>query len=132
MSAKFWLGILNSLNMRGVRDILIACVDGLTGFPNAIEAVFPQTEIQQCVIHQIRNTTRFVSYKDIRLLMADLKKIYGAPDKQAALHNLDEFDDKWSNRYPKIETCWRENWPNLAAFWGCPQEVRTLIYTTNA
>ena len=131
-SAKFWLGILNSLKMRGVRDVLIACVDGLTGFPNAIEAVFPQTEIQQCVIHQIRNTTRFVSYKDIKLLMADLKKVYGAPDEQAALHSLDEFDEKWGGRYPKIATSWKANWPNLATFFKYPQEVRTLIYTTNA
>ena len=131
-SAKFWLGILNSLKNRGVNDILIACVDGLTGFPNAIEAVFPQTEIQQCVIHQIRNTTRFVSYKDIKLLMADLKKVYGAPDEAAALMGLDEFDEKWSGRYPKIATSWRLNWPNLATFFKYPQEVRTLIYTTNA
>jgi len=131
-SAKFWLGILNSLKMRGVRDILIACVDGLTGFPNAIEAVFPQTEIQQCIIHQIRNTTRFVSYKDIKLLMADLKKVYGAPDEQTALHSLDEFDEKWGGRYPKIATSWKANWPNLATFFKYPGEVRTLIYTTNA
>jgi len=90
-SAKFWLSILNSLRNRGVQDILIACVDGLTGFPNAIEAVFPQTEIQQCIIHQIRNTTRFVSYKDIKKLMADLKRVYAAVDEQTALYELDGF-----------------------------------------
>jgi len=131
-SAKFWAGILNSLKNRGVRDILIACVDGLTGFPNAIEAVFPKTEIQQCVIHQIRNTTKFVSYKDIKLLMADLKRIYQAVDEQSALHELDSFDEKWSGRYPKIAISWRANWANLATFFKYPQEVRTLIYTTNA
>lgn len=90
-SAKFWLLILNSLRNRGVQDILIACVDGLTGFPGAIEAVFPQTEIQQCIIHQIRNTTRFVSYKDIKKLMADLKRVYAAVDEQTALYELDGF-----------------------------------------
>jgi len=131
-SAKFWAGILNSLKNRGVRDILIACVDGLTGFPGAIEAVFPQTEIQQCIIHQIRNTTRFVSYKDIKLLMADLKKVYTAVDEQSALHELDDFDEKWSSRYPKIAASWKANWANLATFFKYPQEVRTLIYTTNA
>jgi transposase-like protein len=131
-SAKFWAGILNSLKNRGVRDILIACVDGLTGFPGAIEAVFPQTEIQQCIIHQIRNTTRFVSYKDIKLLMADLKKVYTAADEQTALHELDGFEEKWSGRYPKIAVSWRSNWANLATFFKYPQEVRTLIYTTNA
>ena len=131
-SAKFWAGILNSLKNRGVKDILIACVDGLTGFPNAIEAVFPQTEIQQCIIHQIRNTTRFVSYKDIKLLMADLKKVYTAIDERSALHELDSFEEKWGGRYPKIAVSWRANWANLATYFKYPQEVRTLIYTTNA
>ena len=131
-SAKFWLGILNGLKNRGVRDILIACVDGLTGFPNAIEAVFPQTEIQQCIIHQIRNTTRFVSYKDIKLLMADLKLVYQAVDEQTALHELDAFEGKWGARYPKIAVSWRANWANLATYFKYPQEVRTLIYTTNS
>ena len=131
-SAKFWLSILNSLKNRGVDDILIACVDGLTGFPNAIEAVFPQTEIQQCVIHQIRNTTRIVSYKDIKPLMTDLKKVYTAVDEPTALHELDQFEEKWSRQYPKIAMSWRANWANLATFFKYPQEVRTLIYTTNS
>lgn len=131
-SAKFWLGILNGLKNRGVTDILIACVDGLTGFTSAIEAVFPKTEIQQCVIHQIRNSTKFVSSKDIKALMADLKQVYAAIDEQAALYQLDRFDEKWSGKYPKIALSWRANWANLSTYFKYPQEVRTLIYTTNA
>ena len=131
-SAKFWLSILNGLKNRGVEDILIACVDGLTGFSNAIEAIFPRTEIQQCVIHQIRNSTKFVSYKDIKLLMADLKKVYAAVDEQTALYELEVFDEKWGVKYPKIALSWRSNWANLSTYFKYPQEVRTLIYTTNA
>ena len=130
-SAKYWLGILNGLKNRGVEDILIACVDGLTGFTGAIEAVYPKTEIQQCIIHQIRNSTRYVSYKDIKALMADLKIVYGAVDEPAALDALDDFDTKWSHKYPKIALSWRTNWANLATYFKYPQEVRTLIYTTN-
>ena len=131
-SAKYWMSILNSLKNRGVEDILIACVDGLTGFTGAIEAVYPKTEIQQCVIHQIRNSTKYVSYKDIKQLMDDLKKVYGAVDEPSALDALDAFDERWSQRYPKIALSWRSNWANLAAYFKYPQEVRTLIYTTNA
>ena len=131
-SAKFWLSVMNGLKNRGLQDILIACVDGLTGFPAAIEAVYPKTEIQQCIIHQIRNTTRFVSYKDIKALMADLKKVYAAIDEQTALSELENFDEKWSNKYPKIAISWRDNWANLSTYFKYPQEVRTLIYTTNA
>ena len=131
-SAKFWLGILNSLKNRGVDDILIACVDGLTGFTNAIEAVYPRTEIQQCIIHQIRKTTRFVSYKDIKELMKDLKLVYEAVDEVTALSALDAFDAKWNKKYPKIASSWREKWPNLATYFKYPQQVRKLIYTTNA
>ena len=131
-SAKFWLSLLNSLRNRGVEDILIACVDGLTGFTNAIEAVYPKTEIPQCIIHQIRNTTRFISYKDIKELMADLKKVYAAVNEQIALYELDAFDEKWSGKYPKIAISWRNNWANLATYFKYPQEVRTLIYNTNS
>lgn len=131
-SAKFWLSVMNGLKNRGLQDILIACVDGLTGFPAAIEAVYPKTEIQQCVIHQIRNTTRFVSYKDIKALMADLKKVYAAVDEQTALAELENFDEKWGNKYPKIAISWKDNWANLSTYFKYPQEVRTLIYTTNA
>jgi len=131
-SAKFWLSIMNSLRNRGIEDILIACVDGLTGFSSAIEAVFPRTEIQQCVIHQIRNTTRFVSYKDIKILMTDLKKVYAAIDEQTAFYELDNFEDKWGSKYPKIAVSWRTNWANLSTYFKYPEEVRKLIYTTNA
>ena len=131
-SAKFWLSVMNGLRNRGLQDILIACVDGLTGFPAAIEAVYPKTEIQQCIIHQIRNTTKFVSYKDIKALMADLKKVYAAIDEQTALCELENFDEKWGNKYPKIAISWRDNWANLSTYFKYPQEVRTLIYTTNA
>ena len=131
-SAKFWLSVMNGLRNRGLQDILIACVDGLTGFPAAIEAVYPKTEIQQCIIHQIRNTTRFVSYKDIKALMADLKKVYAAIDEPTALSELENFDEKWGNKYPKIAISWRDNWANLSTYFKYPQEIRTLIYTTNA
>lgn len=131
-SAKFWLGILNGLKNRGIEDILIACVDGLTGFTNAIEAVFPKTEIQQCIIHQIRNSTKYVSYKDLKALMVDLKKVYAAIDEQTALYELENFDEKWSGKYPKIAVSWKTNWANLSTYFKYPQEVRTLIYTTNA
>jgi transposase-like protein len=131
-SAKFWLGILNGLKNRGIEDILIACVDGLTGFTNAIEAVFPKTEIQQCIIHQIRNSTKYVSYKDLKALMVDLKKVYAAIDEQTALYELETFDEKWSGKYPKIAVSWKTNWANLSTYFKYPQEVRTLIYTTNA
>ena len=102
---------------------LIACVDGLTGFPQTIEAVYPKTEIQQCIIHQIRNTTKFVSYKDTKALMADLKKVYAAVDEQTTLLKLDNFDEKWSSKYPKIAISWRTNWANLSTYFKYPQEI---------
>ena len=131
-SAKFWVTVMNGLKNRGLQDILIACVNGLTGFTNAIEAVYPTTEIQQCIIHQIRNTTRYVSYKDVKVLMADLKRVYGAVDEQTALSELDRFATTWDKKYPKISNSWRTNWANLSTYFKYPQEVRTLIYTTNA
>lgn len=131
-SAKFWLSILNGLKNRGVEEILITCVDGLTGFPQAIEAVYPNTEIQQCIIHQIRNSTKYVSYKDLRKLMADLKLVYAAPDEKIALDYLEEFGEKWNSKYPKIYKSWMEHWPNLSTYFKYPQAVRKIIYTTNA
>lgn len=129
--AKFWPSILNGLKNRGVNDILIACVDGLTGFPQAIGAVYPQTEIQQCIIHQIRNTTEFVSYKEIKPLMADLKRVYTAPTEDAALGTLEDSGEKWDVKYPKISKSWRENWVNLSTYFKYPKAVRRLIYTTD-
>lgn len=129
-SAKFWLSVLNDIKNRGTRDILIVCVDGLAGFPSAIEAVFPKAEIQHCIIHQIRSTTKFVSYKDIKALMGDLKRVYTAPNEETALYELDAFEEKW-NKYPKISASWKEHWPTLSTYFKYPQEVRTLIYTTN-
>ena len=131
-SAKFWLTKMNELKNRGVEDILISCVDGLTGFSSAIASAFPKAEIQQCIIHQIRNTTRYVSYKDIKSLMADLKKVYRAHSEESALLELDSFEEKWKKKYPKIAVSWRSNWSNLATYFKYPQEIRTLIYTTNS
>jgi transposase-like protein len=131
-SARFWTTVMNSLKNRGVQDILIACVDGLTGFTDEIGAVYPKTEIQQCIIHQIRNSTKYVSYKDIRALMADLKRVYGAADEQSALSGLDSFSAAWDKKYPKLSNSWRANWANLSTYFKYPQEVMTLIYTTNA
>ena len=104
----------------------------MTGFSTAIEAVFPKTEIQNCIIHQLRNSSKYVSYKDIKALMADLKAVYAAVDEAAALDALDTFSERWDKKYPKIAPSWRENWPNLSTYFKYPQEVRRLIYTTNA
>ena len=131
-SVKYWLSILNSLKNRGVEDILIACVDGLTGFDNAIKAVYPKTEIQQVYHSPNPQYTRFVSYKDIKALMADLKRFYAAVDEETALYELEAFGEKWNGKYPKIAQSWEANWPKLSTYFKYPQEVRTLIYTTNA
>jgi len=131
-SSKFWLTVINELKNRGVRDILIASIDGLSGFSDAIHAVFPKAEIQRCIIHQIRSSTRYVSYKDIKELMKDLKEIYKAPSEEVALNNLDKFDQKWSRKYPSCVNSWRNNWVHLSAYFKYPEEVRTIIYTTNA
>ena len=130
-SAKFWAGVLNNLRNRGVEDILIACTDNLTGFSQAIEAVFPKTDIQNCIIHQLRNSSKYVSYKDIKALMADLKKVYTAVDEASALNALDAFAEIWDSKYPRISKSWYDNWPNLSTYFKFPQELRKLIYTTN-
>ena len=131
-SAKYWATVLNGLRNRGVEDIFIACTDNLTGFAAAIEAVFPKTEIQNCIIHQLRNSSKYVSYKDLKALMADLKAVYAAVDEDAALSALDAFSAKWDAKYPKISSSWRDNWANLSTYFKYPQELRKLIYTTNA
>lgn len=130
-SAKFWATVLNSLKNRGVEDIFIACTDNLTGFSAAIEAVYPKTEIQNCIIHQLRNSSKYVSYKDLKALMADLKAVYAAVDESAALDALDTFAEHWDKKYPKISQSWRNNWANLSTYFKFPQALRRLIYTTN-
>ena len=131
-SAKFWLTILNSLKNRGEEDILIACVDGLSGFPQAIEAAYPETEVQQCIVHQIRNSTRYTSYKDLKKLMADLKCVYAAQSEELALEALESFKAKWNDKYPKIYKSWHDHWPLLSTYFKYPEPVRRLIYTTNS
>ena len=131
-SAKYWATVLNSLRNRGVEDVFIACTDNLTGFDKAIEAVFPRTDIQNCIIHQLRNSSKYVSYKDLKALMADLKKVYAAVDEPSADEALEAFSAQWDKKYPKISASWRENWPNLSTYFKFPEELRRLIYTTNA
>ncbi|OUQ85002.1 IS256 family transposase, partial [Brevibacillus brevis] len=130
-SAKFWLHVLNELKNRGVQDILITSVDNLRGFTEAISACYPKTEIQKCVIHQIRNSIKYVSYKDLKRVTAELKPIYKAPTEQAALEELDQFEQTWGSKYPLMVRSWRTNWDEIATFFKYPPEIRKLIYTTN-
>jgi len=131
-SSKYWLSVLNGLKNRGVSDILIASVDGLSGFVDAIHAAFPKTEVQRCIIHQIRSSCRYVSYKDIKQFTADLKPVYKAPTEEIALAALDEFEAKWGAKYPLGVKSWRANWTELSTMFKYPPEIRKLIYTTNA
>ena len=131
-SAKYWATVLNSLRNRGIEDIFIACTDNLCGFSTAIEAVFPKTEIQNCIIHQIRNSSKYVSDKDLKALMAYLKAVYAAVDEDAALMALDAFSEHWDKKYPTISQSWRANWANLSTYFKFPQKLRRLIYTNNA
>jgi putative transposase len=130
-SSKFWLGVLNDLKNRGVQDILITCVDNLNGFSQAITASYSKTEIQKCIIHQVRNSTRYVSYKDLKKVTAALKLIYKAATEEAALLELDHFEEVWGSKYPLVIRSWRSNWDELATFFKYPPELRKLIYTTN-
>lgn len=130
--AKFWLGIITELSNRGVKDILIACIDGLKGFPEAINSVYPQTKIQLCIVHMIRNSTKYVSWKERKIICADLKNIYEAPTEKAGLEALDAFAEKWDKKYPMISKSWRGNWENLNEFYAYPTDIRKAIYTTNA
>jgi len=130
--AHHWLSVLTDLYNRGVKDILIACVDGLKGFPEAIESIYPKTEIQHCVIHQIRNSLKYVASKNQKAFMADLKPVYKAATLNAAEIALDELEAKWGEKYPMVIKSWREKWPTLSAYFKCPDYVRTAIYTTNA
>jgi transposase-like protein len=131
-SSKYWLSVLNGLKNRGVDDILIASIDGLSGFVEAINVAYPKTEIQRCIIHQIRNSTKYVSYKDLKAFTADLKPIYKGIDENSGLMALDEFEAKWGKKYPLAIKSWRTNWSELATFFKYPPEIRKLIYTTNA
>lgn len=130
-SAKFWLHVLNELKNRGVQDILITSVDNLRGFTEAISACYPKTEIQKCVIHQIRNSIKYVSYKDLKKITSELKPIYKAPTEQAALEELNQFEQTWGSKYPLMVRSWRNNWDEIATFFKYPPEIRKLIYTTN-
>lgn len=129
--AKFWLSVCNDLKNRGVEDILIACIDGLKGFPDAIKMVFPQTEIQLCIVHQIRNSTRYVSWKDKKEFMKDLKPVYQAATEELALQKLDELESKWEDKYQAVVQSWKINWRNLSSYFKYPPEIRKVIYTTN-
>lgn len=131
-SAKFWATVLNGLRNRGVEDIFIACTDNLNGFSDAIAAVYPKTDIQNCIIHQLRNSSKYVSYKDLKALMADLKAVYAAPDEASALAALEFFSGKWDKKYPKISQSRQSDWANLSTYFKFPAELRKLIYTANA
>lgn len=130
--AKFWLNVLTELQNRGVEDILIACVDGLKGFPDAIKTVYPGTHVQLCIVHMIRNSLRFVSWKHYKAVTADLKLIYQADTEEIALAELEAFADKWDEKYPQISKSWITNWDNLNTFYRYPRDIRKAIYTTNA
>ncbi|UWS28942.1 IS256 family transposase [Erwinia pyrifoliae] len=130
--AKFWLSVLTELKNRGLQDILIACVDGLKGFPDAINSVYPQTHIQLCIIHMVRNSLKYVSWKDYKAVTGGLKKVYQAPTEEAALMALDKFAGIWDEKYPQISKSWRTHWENLNTFFGYPPDIRKAIYTTNA
>ena len=129
--ARFWLSVLTDLNNRGVQDILIAAVDGLTGFPEAINSIFPETEVQLCIIHQIRNSMRYVASKNQKAFMADLKPVYKASAIDAAEDALDALEAKWGKQYPIVIQSWRNKWENLSVYFKYPEPIRRVIYTTN-
>lgn len=130
--SKFWLSVLTELKNRGLQDILIACVDGLTGFPDAIATVYPSTKVQLCIVHMIRNSLRFVPWKDKKEVVGDLKLIYGASTIEQAETALTDFAEKWDKKYPGISRSWLDKWENISVFFAYPEEIRRVIYTTNA
>ena len=130
--AKFWLSVVTEIKNRGVEEILIACIDGLKGFPDTIASVFPQTDIQLCIVHMIRNSLRFVSWKDYKAVTKGLKEIYQASTEENALMALELFEKEWLNQYPKIAESWRNNWDNIRSIFSYPEEIRRAVYTTNA
>ncbi|RYF89148.1 MAG: IS256 family transposase [Chitinophagaceae bacterium] len=129
--ANFWLGVINDLKQRGVQDILIACIDSLKGFAEAINSIFPYTEIQSCIVHQIRNTMKYIASKDDKPFMADLKLVYRANNEQVALDELEKLKVKWGKKYPMVIASWEQNWPKLATYFKYPIGIRKLVYTTN-
>ena len=131
-SAKYWLSVLNELRNRGVKDILILCADGLTGIKEAIAAAYPQTEYQRCIVHQVRNTLKYVADKDRKAFANDLKTIYNAPSEQAGREALDEVTEKWKEKYPRAMKRWYDNWDAVSPIFKFSKDVRTVIYTTNA
>ena len=130
--ANFWLSVLTDLQARGIKDILIACIDGLKGFPEAINTIFPKTQVQLCIIHQIRASLRYVASKNQKEFMADLKPVYKAMTKQEAEAALDMLEDKWGQKYPIVIKSWRDKWDHLSAYFQYPEDIRKVIYTTNA
>lgn len=130
-TSKFWLSVLNELKNRGVKDVLIFCVDGLNGFKEAITATFPESEIQRCIIHQIRNSMKYISYKDMKEFCADLKALYTAISEEQALVEFDKIRDKWAAKYPYAIKSWENNWDCLSTFFKFPNKIRKIIYTTN-
>ena len=130
-SAKYWIGVLNEIRNRGTEDIFIISVDGLTGFADAISAVYPKAEIQRCIVHQIRYTTKFVSYKDLKAFIRDLKGVYQASTLEQAEEGLDVLEKNWGEKYPSSVASWRNNWPQISTYFKYPQELRRMIYTTN-
>ena len=130
--AKFWLGVLTDLKNRGVQDIFIACMDGLTGFPDAVRAVYPTAKVQLCIVHMVRNSTKYVSYKDLKAVCHDLKQIYTAVNEEEALEALEDFGKNWNSKYPMIQRSWEAHWDDLNEFFAYPEEIRRVIYTTNA
>jgi len=130
--AKFWLNILTELQNRGIKDILIAAVDGLTGFPDAIATIYPKTEVQLCIVHMVRNSMRYVPWKDRKAVVKDLKKVYGATTAEAGKLALDSFEKTWSDKYPMAAKSWRTRWDNVIPFFDYPDPIRKAIYTTNA
>jgi putative transposase len=129
--ANFWLQVLTDLSNRGVKDILIACIDGLKGFPKAIETIFPDTEVQLCIVHQIRNSLKYVGSMNKKEFVVDLKKIYQATTKDLAEIELDNLESKWNDKYPIVIKSWRNNWERLSQFFKYPEDIRRIIYTTN-
>lgn len=129
--AKFWLQVLTDLNSRGLEDIFIACIDNLSGFAEAIESLYPQTEVQLCIVHQIRNSRKYIAYKDVKAFMQDLKKVYQASTKELAERNLDKLEASWGQKYPVVIKSWRNNWDRLSHYFQYAYPIRRVIYTTN-